>query len=97
MTEKHEVPDEFEHTIGNRTRRKIKARSDGKESPWFGLGMFGLVGWSVVLPTLFGIFVGSWIDDQWPGRISWMLTLMFLGLVIGCLNAWYWMQKESGV
>jgi len=86
--------DEFERTVGSKEKRKIKARTEGMQSPWFGLGMFGLVGWSIVVPTLAGILIGSWIDGQWPSRISWKLTFLFLGLAIGCGNAWFWIQKE---
>lgn len=81
--------------IEYRQRRKLKARREGERSPWFGLGMFGLVGWSVALPTLLGILIGSWIDMLLPGRVSWTLTMLILGLFVGCANAWYWIQRES--
>lgn len=80
--------------IGIKAERKRRARSNPKHSLWFGLGMFGLVGWSVAVPTLLGIAVGIWIDKHWPGRISWTLTLLFLGVVLGCRNAWYWVERE---
>lgn len=57
--------------------------------------MFGLVGWAVALPTLLGIAPGLWIDERWPGPISWTLNLLIIGVLIGCLNAWYWVSKES--
>jgi ATP synthase protein I len=88
------APDEFERTVEGKQNRKLRARREGVQSPWFGLGMFGLVGWSIVIPTLAGILIGSWIDGQWPSRVSWKLTLLFLGLAIGCGNAWFWIQKE---
>jgi ATP synthase protein I len=28
-------------------------------------------------------------------RHSWTLTLLFTGLFIGCLNAWYWVVRED--
>lgn len=82
-------------SVDKQARRKLKARQDGKHSVWFGLGMFGLVGWSVAIPTLAGIALGIWIDRRWPGQISWTLTLMFVGVVLGCLNAWRWIGEES--
>lgn len=94
--EKHDAaPNDFAETVGGKEQRKLKSRATGKQSPWFGLGMFGLVGWSVVLPMLLGIFAGAWIDEQWPSQVSWRLTLMFVGLVLGCVNAWLWIQKEA--
>lgn len=85
---------EFEREVDRKRKRKIQSRKAGKQSPWFGLGMFGLVGWSIVLPTLLGIMLGTWIDTRFPGRVSWQLTLLFVGVVIGCANAWYWIKKE---
>ncbi len=58
--------------------------------------MFGLVGWSVAIPTLIGIAVGVWLDRRWPGQVSWTLTFLIIGVALGCLNAWYWVKQESG-
>lgn len=87
----------FRHAVGIKEARKLKARRDRNQNRrvWFGLGMFGLVGWSVAIPTLVGIAVGVWIDVRFPSRVSWTLTLLFIGIMLGCLNAWYWVQRES--
>jgi ATP synthase protein I len=58
--------------------------------------MFGLVGWSVAIPTLLGIALGLWLDARWPGRVSRTLTFLIIGVILGCLNAWYWVKQESG-
>ncbi|WP_051906699.1 AtpZ/AtpI family protein [Methylomarinum vadi] len=97
MTKSKQKPAETELTesVDKQAKRKLKARRDGKHNVWFGLGMFGLVGWSVAIPTLAGIALGVWIDKRWPSQISWTLTLMFVGVVLGCLNAWRWIGEES--
>jgi ATP synthase protein I len=59
------------------------------------MGMFGLVGWSVAIPTLAGIALGVWVDTRWPGPYSWTLMLLVIGVGLGCLNAWYWIKRES--
>jgi len=81
--------------IGEKEKRKLKARGDKERDAWFWLGMFGLVGWSVAIPTLSGIALGVWIDRRWPSPYSWTLMFLFIGVVLGCLNAWYWVQRES--
>jgi len=81
--------------VAHRAERRRRAEREGERSVWFSLGMMGLVGWSVAIPTLAGIAIGWWIDTEWPSRVSWTLTLLFLGVVIGCLNAWYWVRQES--
>jgi ATP synthase protein I len=81
--------------VGAKERRKIRARREKDRGVWFGFGMFGLVGWAVAIPTLIGIATGIWIDETHPGPHSWTLMGLFVGVVLGCLNAWYWVKRES--
>jgi len=81
--------------VGRRAARKLRAQQSGPHTVWFGLGMFGLVGWSVAIPTLIGIAVGLWLDRRYPGTVSWTLTLLIVGAALGSFNAWYWMKQES--
>jgi ATP synthase protein I len=81
--------------VGAQATRKLKAQRESSHGVWFGLGMMGLVGWSVVVPTLLGAALGLWLDKNHPGRMSWTLALLVAGLVIGCLNAWHWVAKEN--
>ena len=74
--------------------RKLKARRS-RQGVWFGLGMMGLIGWSVVIPTLLGAALGIWLDSHYPGKHPWTLALLVAGLAIGCLNAWHWVAKED--
>jgi ATP synthase protein I len=76
-------------------KRKLRARSQKKRSAWFGLGMFGLVGWAIATPTLIGIALGVCIDSHTGTQRSWTLALLIAGLCLGCLNAWIWVSKES--
>ena len=80
---------EVTEKIDRRLRRK------DERSAWFWFGMFGMVGWAVAVPTALGALIGYWIDRRWPSRTSWTLTLLFAGLVTGCLMAWYWVRRES--
>jgi ATP synthase protein I len=87
---------ELSEKVGSKEARKIKARRDKDRGVWFGLGMFGLVGWSVAIPTVIGVALGVWIDKTWPGRYSWTLMGLVLGVIVGCINAWFWVKRESG-
>jgi ATP synthase protein I len=49
----------------------------------------------VVVPTLLGAALGSWLDKHHPGGHSWTLALLVAGLAVGCLNAWHWVAKED--
>jgi len=64
-----------------RVNRKIFARKNTTQGVWFGLGMMGLIGWSIVVPTLLGAALGHWLDLQYGGQHSWVLVLLVAGLL----------------
>lgn len=76
-------------------RRKVCARCGKSRAVWFGLGMFGMVGWAVAIPTVLGTTLGVWVDRTFPSRYSWTIMGLFAGIVLGCFNAWYWVKRES--
>lgn len=84
----------FAERIGAKAARKIRARQSD-QGVWFGLGMMGLIGWSVAVPTLLGAALGVWLDKHHPGKHNWTLALLVAGLAIGCLNAWHWISAEE--
>jgi len=81
--------------VARQARRMDRARRQGQRTIWFSLGMMGMVGWSIALPTVIGVALGAWVDHAWPSRISWTLTLLLAGAGVGCLNAWRWVRQES--
>jgi ATP synthase protein I len=85
----------FAGLVGAKAARKLKARRNSGQGVWFGLGMMGLIGWSVVVPTLLGAALGLWLDKHHSGKHAWTLALLVAGLTIGCLNAWHWVAKED--
>ena len=99
MTDEPRKTSKTEPGLGRAGRRKaarkLKARRNPAPGVWFGLGMMGLIGWSVVVPTLLGAALGLWLDRRYPGGRSWTLALLVAGLTLGCLNAWHWVAKED--
>jgi ATP synthase protein I len=73
---------------------KMASKKKGKEL-MTGLGMFGIVGWSIAVPTLLGIALGVYLDRRYSQDFSWTLTLLFAGIVVGCFNAWHWVEESS--
>jgi ATP synthase protein I len=84
----------FARQVGSAADRKLKAQRSPDQGVWFGLGMIGLIGWSVVVPTLLGAGLGVWLDRHHAGRHAWTLALLVGGLCLGCLNAWRWIARE---
>jgi ATP synthase protein I len=85
----------FAAKVGQQATRKLMAARHPAPGVWFGLGMMGLVGWSVAVPTLAGTALGFWLDQHHPGRHPWTLALLVLGLALGCLNAWHWLAQQG--
>lgn len=85
----------FADEVGTKAARKLEARRRSGQGVWFGLGMMGLIGWSVSVPTLLGVAVGAWLDSRGSGEHSWTLALLVAGLALGCWNAWHWVAKED--
>lgn len=86
--------EEFRRRIREEERRKLHARSRESEGIWFGLGMIGLIGWSVAIPTVVGVAIGIWVDTTWETPFSWTLMLLAFGVALGAMNAWFWVQRE---
>jgi ATP synthase protein I len=83
------------NAVSTKEKRKLSEKQKSKQGVWFGLGMFGLIGWSVVVPTILGTVLGIWLDKNFPGKQSWTLTFLIIGLMVGCAGAWHWISKEN--
>lgn len=96
MIKKRAEPESiFNRQLKTKLKRKLKTQKKLNQTLWSGLGMIGLIGWSVVVPTLLGATLGIWLDKNYPSSHSWTLALLMLGLTLGCVNAWHWIDKEN--
>ena len=99
MSKKHlqttERETAFHRQLDTKVSRKLKAQHKVTKTIWSGLGMMGLIGWAVAVPTLLGAALGIWLDKHHPGPHPWTLALLMLGLTLGCFNAWRWVEKED--
>lgn len=89
-----DADDRLDRIVGDKAARKARSRHKRKTSVWYGLSMYGVVGWSIALPTLIGIAVGLLLDTILPLGFSWALTMLFAGLVVGLHSAWPWVSQE---
>jgi ATP synthase protein I len=85
----------FVRQVGSKADRKLLRQRAGTSGIWFGLGVSGLIGWSVTVPTFLGAVLGVWLDRHHPGAHSWTLALLVAGLIIGCANAWHWVSRQD--
>lgn len=81
--------------IEQRARRMQAARDNPAPSPLRGIGAFGMIGWSVAVPTVGGAFLGLWLDRVAPQEFSWTIALILGGVAVGVMLAWSWIGKEG--
>lgn len=89
-------PDKPSEDIGRHAERMQAKRDNPGPSPLRGIGMFGAVGWSIVVPTVGGAFLGHWLDRVAPQGFSWTIALILGGVVLGAVLAAQWINKEGG-
>ncbi|HQZ02031.1 MAG TPA: hypothetical protein PKW99_05225 [Thauera sp.] len=80
--------------IRRSAERMKRARSEPGFSPLRGLGAFGMIGWSIAVPTVGGALLGIWLNRVAPQTFSWPIALILGGAVIGVMIAWSWVSKE---
>jgi ATP synthase protein I len=85
----------MKNSVSRKTTRMMASRRRPKERIWHGFATFGLVGWTIALPTFLGAAFGAFLDKRYPAAHSWTLSLLIAGLVLGCAAAWTWMQGEE--
>lgn len=85
----------FSSQISEKENRKLKAQDEKKWSPLLGIGMFGMIGWTVAVPALLGTALGIWMDKTYHQSFSWTITCLVSGLITGCFVAWNWIIKEE--
>ena len=79
-------------SIRQRTERRRRAQHEGEPSFGRYLAQVGVLGWTIVVPTLIGMFLGRWLDQRSGTGIFWTGPLLMAGLAIGCWAAWRWMH-----
>ena len=89
-------PDKSTEDIARQARRMKSTRDNPGPSPLRGIGTFGMIGWSIAVPTVGGAFLGLWLDRVAPQRFSWTIALILGGVVLGAFIAASWINKEGG-
>ncbi|MBS0316465.1 MAG: AtpZ/AtpI family protein [Proteobacteria bacterium] len=58
------------------------------------LAQVGVLGWTIVVPMLLGLFLGRWIDRLLGTHAMFTAALLLLGTGLGLWSAWRWMHRQ---
>jgi len=94
MTPQPENHESLGEAVRKRQERRELWQREGERSLGQNLAMIGALGWTIVVPTLLGIFAGRWLDRTFQSGIFWTLGLLVAGLAAGCTFAWKRMHSE---
>jgi ATP synthase protein I len=94
MTQHQQNHEKMGEEVRKRRARRELWQREGERSIGQNLAMIGALGWTIVVPTLLGIFAGRWLDRVFDSGIFWTLGLLVAGLALGCTLAWKRMHSE---
>jgi len=66
---RRKMADQFTEKVAQREALRIRGLKHKNETVWFGLGMFGIIGWAVAIPTLIGVALDSGLTGHGPVSI----------------------------
>lgn len=94
MTHEPDNNESLGSAVRTRRDRRARWRREGERSLGQNLATIGVLGWTIVTPTLIGIFVGRWLDGRFGSGVFWTLGLLVAGLALGCTLGWKWMYRQ---
>lgn len=78
-------------------RQAAERAKEGEQNPEPSLGarfgQIGILGWTIVVPTLIAVVVGRWLDRTFDTGIFFSAPLIMIGAVVGFWSAWKWMHR----
>jgi ATP synthase protein I len=75
--------------------RQAEGRADPEPSLGARLGQIGVLGWTIIVPTLLFLFLGRWLDRIFVTGIFFSAPLLMAGAVVGFWSAWRWMHRQG--
>lgn len=88
---------ETDEIMAQAARQAAQRAEQGRENPepslGARLGQIGVLGWTIVVPTLLGLLAGHWLDRELGTGIFFSAPLLMLGAAAGSWFAWKWMHR----
>ena len=87
-------PDRLRAAALRAQQRERAAQDDPETSVSRRLAQVGVLGWTIVVPMLLGLFLGRWLDRLLGTHAMFAAALLLLGAGLGLWSAWRWMHRQ---
>ncbi len=84
----------FRQRAIKKEEQKLKSHPPNEVNVWSGFRVFGLVGWSVVIPTLIFLAIGRWLDHLRHDGHACTVSMLAAGVTFGFFLALVLIAKE---
>jgi len=85
----------LEHAARQAVRRDRDAQEEPEPSLGSRLGQIGILGWTIVVPTLLALWFGHWLDRRFGTGVFFSAPLLMIGAAAGLWCAWKWMHRQT--
>lgn len=89
------LAERVEQAASQAARRERAGREEPEPSLGARLGQIGILGWTIVVPTLLGLVIGHWLDRYFSTRVFFSAPLLMVGAGVGLWSAWKWMHRQT--
>lgn len=76
------------------SKRAEEGHADPEPSLGMRFGQIGVLGWTVIGPTLLALLAGRWLDRRLDTGIFFSAPMVMLGAAFGLWFAWRWMHRQ---
>ena len=87
------MPRRLDEEVRRRRERHARAQREGGRSIGQDLALVGVIGWTLVIPALLGVYAGRALDRRFGTGVFWTLGFLVAGIVLGCALAWQRLNK----
>ena len=87
------MPQRLDEEVRRHRERRDRAQREGGRSIGQDLALVGVIGWTLVIPALLGVYAGRVLDRRFGSGVFWTLGLLVAGVFVGCALAWQRLNK----
>jgi ATP synthase protein I len=88
------MPHRLDEEVRRQRERRARAQRESGRSIGQDLALVGVIGWTLVIPALLGVYAGRALDRRFGSGVFWTLGLLVAGVVLGCVLAWQRLNKS---